>query len=130
MRARGPTSRGSGGHSDGAAGSAAIFKLDKYNDLALLRLTGDSPREAHPLRLGRSEGTTGQAFQAFGYPRVVIDGREIYPDFKTDGLYADGTVTGTTHQQDGQEVLQLKSTQLVQGFSGDQCRRPAITMEK
>ncbi len=91
----------------GEAQMATVDRWDAHNDLAVLRLPAESPPGAVPVRLGDSDDTTGKAFRAFGYP-----------DVGTDGLPADGTVTGPTRGKEGQALLVLKSSQLAQGFSG------------
>ncbi|MBI3240741.1 MAG: trypsin-like peptidase domain-containing protein [Chloroflexi bacterium] len=94
-------------HLGGEVRPAAVAQWDAENDLAILRLSGELPASVAPLSLGKSAEATGKPFRAFGYP-----------DVGTDGSNADGVITGPTRGKDGQELLQLKSSQLAQGFSG------------
>ena len=94
-------------HLGGEVRQAAVAQWDAENDLAILRLAGELPGGVAPLTLGKSAEATGKPFRAFGYP-----------DVGTDGSNADGAITGPTRGKDGQDLLQLKSSQLAQGFSG------------
>lgn len=87
--------------------TATVSHLDANNDLAVLRLTDDLPLGVTRLRLGDAIETTDQSFRTFGYPNLGIE-----------GSHAEGPILGETRGKDDQKLLQLKSSQLAQGFSG------------
>ena len=95
-------------HRTGDRQTATVVKVDKNNDLALLQLSADAPEYVKPVTLGDSTETDGQPFHAFGYPNT-----------DTDGLMADGIIVSSTARgKNDEDLLQLRSSQLAQGFSG------------
>lgn len=76
-------------------------------DVAFLRLYESLPEDIVPATLGASAGQQGMPIHAFGHPGLG----------KVEGLGADGRFIRQVFE-DGQPLLQLRSTQLTVGFSG------------
>ncbi len=96
---------------NGQRGSARVlpeaWRSADLEDVALLQLEGPLPSGVEPLHLGSSEGSSGHAFQTFGFP-----------DFSPiEGVFGDGHILDETTVQ-GMKVLQVSSPQVTPGFSG------------
>lgn len=77
-------------------------------DVAILQLEGQLPEGVQHLPLGPSAGTQGYSFRAYGFPGA-----------KTQGLRAGGgTVVDVLGGGEERAVVQLRSTEVTQGFSG------------
>ena len=89
---------------------ARIEKLSTASDdLAILRIVGDSPTGLIPLLLGSSAKTSGHRFKTFGYPDARSD----------TGLWGYGTVGDHIDDDSGKNLLQLTgTTDVTPGFSG------------
>lgn len=83
------------------------FRDPKNGDIAFLRLDHNY-ENIKPLRLGVARNSRrGNVFQAFGYPSVE----------GIDGIHARGELLGMV-QENGRELLQLRSQELNKGHSG------------
>ena len=80
---------------------------DKGEDIAILRLQGSLPKETVPLPLGSSVHSEDHDFSTFGFPEIN----------SVEGMRGGGKVLGTKPQE-GFSVLQLRSEEVTQGFSG------------
>lgn len=84
-----------------------LYRDPDHGDIAFLRLA-HPPGNLKPLRLGEAQNSrSGNPFQAFGYPRVGA----------VEGIYARGEILGRV-TENGQDLLQLRSSELKQGHSG------------
>ncbi len=80
---------------------------DKGEDIAILRLQGNLPKEVVPLPLGSSMHSGDHNFSTFGFPELNA----------LEGMRGGGKVLGIMLQE-GFSVLQLRSEEVTQGFSG------------
>src|SRR3989440_9854789 len=92
-------------------------------DVALLRVSGTLPAGVQPLPFGSSRGTEGHPLVTFGYP----DAGEV------EGVRGTGTIQGYgAKTRAGQPFLQLRSSEITEGFSGapvwDEVRRRVVGM--
>ena len=107
----------------GAEGEALVVHWSPFAqaDVAILKLLGDVPPGIEPLFLGTSAGVAEHKFKTFGFP-------ELGP---IDGLAGGGDILEPT-QRSGFPILQLRSTEITNGFSGapvwDKFRRRVIGM--
>jgi WD40 repeat protein len=89
-------------------------------DIAILEVEEGLPPQASVLPLGSSIGTRGHKVQTFGFPAMG----EIV------GVGGDGKVVRSDPSQEGRRLLQIRSGEIAQGFSGapiwDSLRRRVI----
>jgi WD40 repeat protein len=78
-------------------------------DVALLKVSGTLPTGVQPLPFGSSYGIEGHPLVTFGYP----DAGEV------EGVRGTGTILGYgAKTRAGQSLLQLRSSEITEGFSG------------
>ena len=87
---------------------------DNTGDIAVLRLVGDPPPDAVPLRVVAADDLAGHRWRAFGFPRYRADG-----ETKDAGIWTAGTIRG----REGTGWWQLavdpeEGYSLAEGFSG------------
>jgi WD40 repeat protein len=87
---------------------------DNTGDIAVLRLAGDPPPDAVPLRVVEADDLIGHRWRAFGYPRYRTTG-----ETKNAGIWTSGTIRG----REGTGWWQLavdpeEAFSLAEGFSG------------
>src|SRR6266446_3641970 len=92
-------------------------------DIAILRVEGGLPQGVRSLALGSSTGVGGHRISTFGFPSAG----------EVEGIAGYGKVLGRGSQtKAGQPLLQLRSSEITQGFSGapvwDELRRRVIGM--
>ncbi len=92
-------------------------------DMAILRVQGGLPQEVRSLPLGSSTGVSGHKISTFGFPSAG----------EVEGIAGYGKVLGRGSQTKvGQPLLQLRSSEITQGFSGapvwDELRKRVIGM--
>jgi WD40 repeat protein len=92
-------------------------------DIAFLQLDDGLPKGVDPLLLGSSEGTEGHTLVTFGYPFAG----------EVEGVRGTGTILGRgAKTRGGQPLLQLRSSEITEGFSGapiwDEIRQRVIGM--
>ncbi len=92
-------------------------------DMAILRVQGGLPQEVRSLPLGSSTGVSGHKISTFGFPSAG----------EVEGIAGYGKVLGRGSQtKAGQPLLQVRSSEITQGFSGapvwDELRKRVIGM--
>jgi hypothetical protein len=92
-------------------------------DMAILRVQGGLPQGVRSLSLGSSTGVSGHRISTFGFPNAG----------EVEGIAGYGKVLGRGSQtKAGQPLLQLRSSEITQGFSGapvwDELRQRVIGM--
>ncbi len=92
-------------------------------DMAILRVQGDLPQGVRSLPMGSSTGVSGHKISTFGFPSAG----------EVEGIAGYGKVLGRGSQtKAGQPLLQLRSSEITQGFSGapvwDELRQRVIGM--
>ncbi len=92
-------------------------------DMAILRVQGDLPQGVRALSLGSSTGVSGHKISTFGFPSAG----------EVEGIAGYGKVLGRGSQtKAGQPLLQVRSSEITQGFSGapvwDDLRQRVIGM--
>jgi WD40 repeat protein len=92
-------------------------------DMAILRVQGGLPQGMRSLPLGSSTGVSGHKISTFGFPSAG----------EVEGIAGYGKVLGRGSQtKAGQSLLQLRSSEITQGFSGapvwDELRKRVIGM--
>jgi WD40 repeat protein len=92
-------------------------------DMAILRIQGGLPQGVRSLSLGSSTGVSGHKISTFGFPSAG----------EVEGIAGYGKVLGRGSQtKAGQPLLQLRSSEITQGFSGapvwDELRKRVIGM--
>ena len=92
-------------------------------DVAILRIVGDLPQQVQPFLLGTAAGTRGHIIHTFGFPKTG----------EVEGVLGTGEVLGLgAKTRAGQPLLQLRSSEITQGFSGapiwDEVRHRVIGM--
>jgi Trypsin-like peptidase domain/WD domain, G-beta repeat len=102
---------------------AESWRAVDAEDVALLRVSGTLPTGVQPLPFGSSRGTEGHLLVTFGYP----DTGEV------EGVRGTGTILGYgAKTRAGQPLLQLRSSEITEGFSGapvwDEVRRRVVGM--
>jgi hypothetical protein len=90
----------------GRAARLAEYWRGLPQDVAFLQMQGELPAGVEPLPLGAWSGAAESAWQSFGFPPA-----------NPAGLGAGGQLLTRTQRQ-GVEVLQLRSQELTNGFSG------------
>ena len=98
---------------DGSEGMAVVLSLyDKSKDVALLQVAGTLPSGLEPVPLVRSDAVEGaMKFSTQGYGRMIDRGHTYQ---RTSAI---GEIVGTS-ERDGIQVIQLKSSDLLEGMSG------------
>src|SRR6266700_2189103 len=102
---------------------AESWRAEEAEDIALLRVSGELPTGILPLPLGSSLGTEGHPLTTFGYPNIG----------EIEGARGTGTILGHgMNTKAGQPLLQLRSNEITEGFSGapvwDEVRRRVVGM--
>src|SRR6266568_4488904 len=102
---------------------AESWRAVDAEDVALLRVSGTLPTGVQPLPFGSSRGTEGHPLVTLGYP----DAGEV------EGVRGTGTILGYgAKTRAGQPLLQLRSSEITEGFSGapvwDEVRRRVVGM--
>ncbi|MFL5698717.1 MAG: trypsin-like peptidase domain-containing protein, partial [Ktedonobacteraceae bacterium] len=102
---------------------AESWRAVDAEDVALLRVSGTLPTGVQPLPFGSSRGTERHPLVTFGYP----DAGEV------EGVRGTGTILGHgAKTKAGQPLLQLRSNEITEGFSGapvwDEVRRRVVGM--
>lgn len=92
-------------------------------DMAILRVQGGLPQGVRGLSLGSSTGVSGHKISTFGFPSAG----------EVEGVSGYGKILGRGSQtKAGQPLLQIRSSEITQGFSGapvwDELRRRVIGM--
>jgi WD40 repeat protein len=92
-------------------------------DMVILRVQGGLPQGVRSLPLGSSTGVSGHKISTFGFPSAG----------EVEGIAGYGKVLGRGSQtKAGQPLLQLRSSEITQGFSGapvwDELRQRVIGM--
>ena len=92
-------------------------------DMAILRVQGGLPQGVRSLPLGSSTGVSGHKISTFGFPSAG----------EVEGIAGYGKILGRGSQtKAGQPLLQIRSSEITQGFSGapvwDQLRQRVIGM--
>lgn len=78
-------------------------------DMVLLKVHDPLPKDVQSLPLGSSRGTEGHPLVTFGYPAVG----------EVEGVRGTGTILGLgAKTRAGQPLLQLRSSEITEGFSG------------
>jgi WD40 repeat protein len=92
-------------------------------DMAILRVQGGLPQGVRSLPMGSSTGVSGHKISTFGFPSAG----------EVEGIAGYGKILGRGSQtKAGQPLLQIRSSEITQGFSGapvwDQLRQRVIGM--
>src|SRR2546423_1444497 len=99
------------------------WRSQAAEDVAILRVVGDLPQQVQPFLLGTAAGTRGHIIHTFGFPKTG----------EVEGVLGTGEVLGLgAKTRAGQPLLQLRSSEITQGFSGapiwDEVRHRVIGM--
>lgn len=92
----------------------AGWRDTESDDLAFIKLSTPLPPNAEPLRFLNPECLENNTFITFGFPQLLNE----QGDIAINGAWADGKIMGLVHRGHGEKILQLKSQDLDQGFSG------------
>lgn len=85
-----------------------FWRTPEQDDIAILRLRDAPPANVEPLILGSSHFSSNHKFSAFGYPAVG----------DVQGVWAQGTILGSTTNGSGISMLQIRAQEIVEGMSG------------
>ncbi|MDB9460804.1 serine protease, partial [Dolichospermum circinale CS-545/17] len=89
--------------------SVEYWRNQNQEDLAVLRLKEPLPAKASPLKLGTSIQIEGHQFKTYGFPQSK----------QNNGVWGQGEIVGRTkHEKNNCDLIQLKSNEITNGFSG------------
>jgi hypothetical protein len=85
-----------------------FWRPPKEEDVAVVRLDSELPTDINQLALGSSADVAGHPCVTFGFPSLGM----------IDGLWSHGTVDGPVAEFGGRQLIQVRSKEITEGFSG------------